>query len=242
MKDFASIKLIVAVFGFFVMLSSSAMADLYQDAVKATAERDYERALSLWQKLARNGDPVAQYNLAVFYREGYGIKADRSTSNRFLKTAVKGGLIEAANKLNSDTIQPADKAEVESVIAQYKSDTLSPSLLLSAKAEIPAEELKDPQGWVMAQNPKHYTLQLVSSRSEDRVKKVFDSNNMTGKGGYYKQERNGEVWYFLIYGAYKSSDEATSRISELPEEIQKSSPWVRQLKNIQRNIRKSNKS
>ena len=238
MKCMVYLKLIVASIVSILMMSSFVYADMYQDAVNATIERDYDRAISLWQKLARKGDPVAQYNLAVFYREGYGIKADRTKSNHFLKTAVRGGLVEAANKFNSDNIQPADKDEVTKVIAQYKTTTLSPSLLLSEKQEIPKEKLNDPVGWVMAQNPMHYTLQLASSRSEDRVKKVYEQNGMKGKGGYYKRERDGDVWYFLIYGAYSSSDEATSKISELPEEIRKGSPWVRKLKNIQRVVKK----
>ena len=98
----------------------------------------------------------------------------------------------------------------------------------------------DPIGWVLSQNPRHYTLQLASSRSEKRIKQYYEDNQMQGKGGYYKKENDGEIWYFLIYGAYNSSQNATNEIGQLPEEIRKWSPWVRRLGNIQKVINRGN--
>lgn len=237
-KYFLRLVLIVTGIVYSMMVSSLAFASQYQEAVKATSERDYDRAMVLWQKLARQGNPVAQYNLAVFYKEGYGTTANRNKSTNFLKTAMKQGLIEASMQVNSNSIQPANKRAVDKVIEQYKSNTLSASLLLDEKPTTSQAKLNDPVGWVKAQNPRHYTLQLASSRSEKGVKKVYEENNMKGKAGYYKKVRDGKTWYFLIYGAYSTSGEATSKISELPEELRKSSPWVRKLKNIQRVVSK----
>ncbi len=99
----------------------------------------------------------------------------------------------------------------------------------------------DPVGWVMNQNPRHYTLQLASTRSEKRAKKYYQENQMQGKGGFYKKVQNGETWYFLIYGSFDTADTANSEIEKLPEEIQKGSPWVRRLGNIQRVIRRTSR-
>ncbi len=234
-----SIRLILIVAGIIssVMVSSLSYASPYREAVQATAEEDYDRAMKLWQQLARQGDPVAMYNLAVFYREGYGTSANRSKSRNYLKTAVKQGLVEASMQINSGSIQPAGKKDVEKVINSYKSDELSAALLLNEQPTIPKEKLNDPIGWVLAQNPRHYTLQLASSQSEKRIQRAYEENDIKGKGGYYKRERNGKTWYFLIYGAYSNETKATEEISKLPEEFQKGSPWVRQLRNIQRVVK-----
>lgn len=231
-----SIRLILIVTGIIssLMVSSLAFASQYREAVQATAAEDYDRAMTLWQNLARQGDPVALYNLAVFYREGYGTTANRKKSTNYLKTAVKQGLVEASTQINSGSIQPAAKKDVEQVISTYKTEELSAALLLNEHSVTSKKNLNDPVGWVMAQNPGHYTLQLVSSQSEKRIKRAYEQNDIKGKGGYYKRERNGKTWYFLIYGAYSNEAKATEEISQLPEAFQKGSPWVRQLRNIQR--------
>ena len=97
----------------------------------------------------------------------------------------------------------------------------------------------NPVGWVMNQNPRNYTLQLASSRSEKHVIKYYNENQMQGKGGYYKKIQDGETWYFLIYGSFDSVASASDEIKQQPEEIRKWSAWVRRLGNIQKVIKQT---
>lgn len=216
--------LIVAYLSAALLLSSTAFANEYQKAVEATNAGDYDLAVSLWKKLARQGNPVAQYNLAIFYKEGFGVSSDRSESRRWYKAAAQQRLVQATASIDQASIKPADEDDIEKEEASHVSGTLSPN---------------DPVGWVLSQNPRHYTLQLASSRSERRIKKYYEENQMQGKGGYYKKEQDGETWYFLIYGAYDTSTHASSEIQQLPEEIRKWSPWVRRLGNIQKVINRN---
>lgn len=199
------------------MFLTSSFANEYRKAVEATSAGDYDLALSIWKKLAQQGNPVAQYNLAVFYKKGYGVDSDSSESRRWYKAAAQHRLVQA-----STSIKPADDGDEQQVVSQV-------SKLVS----------KNPTAWVLNQNPRHYTLQLASSRSERRIKKYYEENQMQGKGGYYKKEQDGETWYFLIYGAFNSSRNASNEIQQLPEEIRKWSPWVRRLGNIQKAIKRN---
>ncbi len=208
-----------------LFLLTSAFANEYNDAVKATNAGDYNRAVSIWKKLANQGNPVAQYNLAVFYKEGYGVDSDRSESIRWYKAAAQQRLIQATVNIGNASIKPADERDIQREEESHVSKSLSRT---------------DPIGWVLSQNPRHYTLQLASSRSEKRIKQYYEDNQMQGKGGYYKKEHSGETWYFLIYGAYNSSQNATDEIGQLSEEIRKWSPWVRRLGNIQKVINQNN--
>ena len=191
----------------------------YEEAIAATSAGNYDLAVSIWEKLARQGNPVAQYNLAVFYKKGYGVDSNSSESRRWYKAAAQHRLIQA-----STSIRPAyDNSSQQ----QEKSDVLKASANLA------------PLDWVLSQNPRHYTLQLASSRSKRRIKKYYEENQMQGKGGYYKKEQDGETWYFLVYGAYNSSRNASNEIQQLPEEIRKWSHWVRRLGNIQKVINRN---
>jgi len=202
-----------------LFFSTASVANEYQNAVAATQTEDYAKAIDIWMKLAKQGDPIAQYNLAVFYREGYGIDSDRSQSKKWFKAAAQHRLVQAANQFDQNVIKPIDEDNIQDGVNENTRQGFSEN---------------DPVGWVLMQNPKYYTLQLASSRSEESIKQYYQENNMQGKGGYYKSERDGEIWYYLIYGAYHSTDDANTEIVKLPEEIRKWSPWVRRLGNIQK--------
>ena len=202
-----------------LFFSTASLANEYQKAVDATQTEDYAKAIAIWMKLAEQGDPIAQYNLAVFYREGYGTNSNRSQSKRWFKAAAQHRLVQAANQFDKNIIKPIDEDNYQVAAGESATQNYSEN---------------DPLGWVLIQNPKYYTLQLASSKSEEKIKQYYDENEMQGKGGYYKSERDGEIWYYLIYGAYNSSGQANTDIAKLPEEIRKWSPWVRRLGNIQK--------
>ena len=208
--------------GFFML--SPVSANDYQMAVSATSSGNYDQALALWKKLAQQGNPVAQYNLAVFYKEGYGVSSDSSESRRWYKAAGQQRLIQATASIDNRSIKPASERDIEREEESHVSRSVASD---------------DPIGWVLTQNPRHYTLQLASSRSEKSIRQYYEENQMQGKGGYYKKIQDGETWYFLIYGAFNSSKNASNEIEQLPEEIRKWSPWVRRLGNIQKVINRN---
>lgn len=213
--------LIVAAVISSLLLSTPVFSSEYQKAVEATNAGNYELAVSIWTKLAKQGNPGAQYNLAVFYKEGYGVDSNRLESRRWYKAAAQQRLIQATASIDNTSIKPANERDIQREEESHVSTTLSST---------------DPIGWVLGQNPRHYTLQLASSRNEQSIKQYYEENQMQGKGGYYKKKKGGETWYFLIYGAYNSSRSASNEIAQLPEEIRKWSPWVRRLGNIQKVI------
>ena len=224
-KQYVSKQFLIAsaiITGLFIL--SPVVADDYQMAVNATSSGNYDQALALWKKLAQQGNPVAQYNLAVFYKEGYGVSSDNSESRRWYKAAGQQRLIQATANIDNRSIKPASERDIEREEEAHVSHSVASD---------------DPIGWVLTQNPRHYTLQLASSRSEKSIRQYYEENQMQGKGGYYKKIQDGETWYFLIYGAFNSSRNASNEIEQLPEEIRKWSPWVRRLGNIQKVINRN---
>ena len=49
----------------------------------------------------------------------------------------------------------------------------------------------------------------------------------------FRFERDGEVWFALVQGAYASRDEAERAINALPEAHRRGPPWVRRFEEVQ---------
>lgn len=194
----------------FLIITNNGFADIRKDAVDALINQDYNAAVPLLENLAAQGDPNANYNLAILYKRGLGVVADVVKSNDYFSKAAHRGLVDGYRKLSVSSIKPA---------------SFIPSVPVT---------ILGPQEWVKAQTPNFYTLQLASSTNAELIKKYFVENSLVGKGGYYKNRREGEYWYALVYGAYPSVSAANAAAASLPADLKKWSPWVRKLKNIHR--------
>jgi septal ring-binding cell division protein DamX len=189
-----------------VAFITSAFADREQ-AFQAQARGDYANAAKLWLQLANEGDPLAEYNLALLYERGDGVNADTNLYRYWLAMAARKGLVGAYTSINAKAMHPTSEAA-------------------------PVNLVLGPQEWVAAQNPNYYTLQLASSTNQALIQKYYDENNLAGKAGYYHSRRSGEDWYALVYGAYPTVQDAKAAIGNLPEDLKKWSPWVRNIKSI----------
>jgi septal ring-binding cell division protein DamX len=194
------------VFFLSLLFTTNAFADRAQ-ALQAQARGDYANAAKLWLQLANDGDPLAQFNLALLYERGAGVNADTNLYKYWLSMAARKGLVEAYASVNAQAIQP----------------TNAPATVKISMG---------PQEWVAAQNPNYYTLQLASSTNQALIQKYYSENELSGKAGYYRSRRAGEDWYALVYGAYPTVQDAKAAIDNLPVDLKKWSPWVRNIKSI----------
>lgn len=187
---------------------ANAYADQSQ-ALSALARGDYQKAASILQTMANEGDAEAQFNLALLYQQGRGVNPDNNLSSYWLAMAARQGLAQAYSRLNNNSVKPTQ---------------------MSVKVNLTLS----PEEWVTSQDPKHYTLQLASSTNQQLIDKYYLENELTGKAGYYRSKREGEEWYALVYGAYPSVQAAKDAIETLPQDLKKWSPWVRNIKSIHR--------
>lgn len=62
-----------------------------EDGRQAFQGGDYKAALELWRPLADDGDPRAQYNLALLYHGGLGTEKDLGEARRWYTLAAQQG-------------------------------------------------------------------------------------------------------------------------------------------------------
>lgn len=205
----------------------SVTAATYHDALDAQGRGDFTTAAQAWKQLATAGDPVAQYNLALLYQNGQGVKSDAGSAQHWLTQAARQGLTQAYKQLNTDSVKPstasAKPAAAKSTAAVTANNT--------------ASRMSDNHRRVMDMKPDYYTIQLVSSTNEEVVAEYFRDNQLAGKATYYRSYRQGQMWYSLVYGEFPTVAESNTALATLPANLKKWSPWIRHVSDIQRIIR-----
>ncbi len=95
-----------------------------------------------------------------------------------------------------------------------------------------SSNLTDQVAWLWAQDPRHYTLQLMSGPSEAATRDFIRRHRLKGKAIYYRTVRDGQSRYNLIYGSYPDRAQARAAIQTLSPALQKTGPWARSFASI----------
>ena len=82
-----------------LLMAGPAFSGPWEDATKAYEDGDYKTAYSLFEPLAEQGLPEAQYNLVVMYRKGQGVPEDYSAAAKWCKKAAEQGYAPAQTSL-----------------------------------------------------------------------------------------------------------------------------------------------
>jgi len=86
--------------------------------------------------------------------------------------------------------------------------------------------------WLAKQNPKHFTLQLMGSRSKTAVSKLLRASKLDNRANIIRTQLKNDDWFILVYNHYPTIEQARAAIRTLPKVIQKSKPWPRQISGI----------
>ena len=108
----------------------------------------------------------------------------------------------------------------------------------ASTATLAPAETTPGQDWIRKQNPDHYTIQVISSRNEQRIKQYMVKHGLTGQSAHFRLQRAGQsVIYIGVYGVYSSVAEAKQILQSLPDEVKDVQPWIRGFKSIQAELR-----
>ncbi len=92
--------------------------------------------------------------------------------------------------------------------------------------------------WLLRQNPRTYTLQVLATGSEAALKKFIQRHKLEGKVAYFRSDRNGKPWYSLLYGLYPDHAAAKAAKAQLPEDIRARGGWPRSIESVQAAIKR----
>ena len=102
-----------------------------------------------------------------------------------------------------------------------------------APAPAPAGSVSfKPLNWLVEKGDSAYTLQLLATSEKKGLISHIDKNGIKGNMIILETRRNGADWYSLLYGAYKSRNEAIKARDALPQSYKASKAWARSVKSI----------
>ena len=79
--------------------AGSILAQDFQKGLVAAQSGDYVTALQEWLPLADQGDVMAQFNLALMYRNGWGVLQDYAEAVKWYRLAAEQGIASAQYNL-----------------------------------------------------------------------------------------------------------------------------------------------
>ena len=105
-----------------------------------------------------------------------------------------------------------------------------------------AEESR-PASWIIQQDPEAYTLQLITLSSRSALD-AFIGGPVTNAGiaeelASYRTQRNDKLLFVLIAGRFASVAEAEAAQKRLPPALQETTPLIRQVRSVQKELRRT---
>lgn len=70
---------------------SMAQAQDYNEGLMAASKGDYNTAVMKWKPLADKNNPMAQFNMALMYHRGLGVKMDEKKAVSLYRKSAKNG-------------------------------------------------------------------------------------------------------------------------------------------------------
>jgi len=102
-----------------------------------------------------------------------------------------------------------------------------PVSVLPAKSVPQGNNLQDHAAWLWAQDPSHYTLQLLAGRNEQAVTQFIARHHLAGQAVFYQTTREDKPWYVLVMGSFADRARALGARDKLPADLRQQSPWPR---------------
>ncbi len=92
--------------------------------------------------------------------------------------------------------------------------------------------------WVLAQDPAHFTLQLMASKEAAALDQVLHRPGVDpGEFARFQLISRDEAWHVLAYGQYPSRESAAAEVNHMPASLRSFKPWIRSLGDLQTAIK-----
>lgn len=123
---------------------------------------------------------------------------------------------------------PAEARAEAAAPAAPEAVPVEPASAAAARADAAAQG----EDWIARQDPRAYTLQLLSVSDRDALL-AFVQAHPLGELAFFETRREGFPWYSLIRGVYPDAAAARAAAAALPPGLNLPPPWIRRLGEIQ---------
>jgi len=188
-----------------------------------------------------------QYSLGLLTQNTINLDDDKARKKTNLIKALKENYLAntGINKLNNRVCfnLPSIEEEVEIALKERKAkaDKIAHEKLMAenAKKKKIALALKTKMStWVMKQNPKHLTLELLSSKNKKTLMDYKKKYKLSDKAIIIQTQSKGKTYYRLLYGSYRDRELAYIEQLKLPLALQNEhEPRIKKFGSIQKLVK-----
>jgi type II secretory pathway predicted ATPase ExeA len=125
-------------------------------------------------------------------------------------------------RVGEKTIPPAATSEPAAV----------PESIPDITQPAPSTESPESLAWLTEQPAEFYLIQLVGSGDRAKMETYKESLTLPHPLTLHKTQRNRQDWYLLFYGPFPDYESALDARAELPADLRKNQPWIRQIGSI----------
>jgi DamX protein len=162
--------------------------------------------------------------------------------NEAVSTAV-ARVDEAASLIQTDSAVVVKQSLDQDLSATAEQD--SSAAQSSAEPEKTASDAPQPSldglsGFeveLLARAPRNFTIQVLGSSSESRVREFLGNFNDIELAGYIETRYRDKAWFVVIVGDYPSLQLAATGLESFAPSLTSAQPWVRPFADIQATIR-----
>ena len=168
-------------------------------------------------------------------------------------TAVKQSVVPLAqtNSLDNNafqkqksmnaSVQPSSKESQKIAVSSEPSRIAAPSKSNDVEAEVGLVKqgygLSDQENTILGWGPSEFTLQLVGLSNEKAARDFIVAQSNKKDLLLFKSLRQGKDWFVVVTGRFPTSANARQAIQNLPAAQRQASPWPREIKVIQQEIK-----
>ncbi len=87
--------------------------------------------------------------------------------------------------------------------------------------------------WILARDPAHFTLQLLSTHKSEAIPTFVRKHALEGDLARFHTVIKGSDWYTLVQGDYPTHEAAQAALGKQPATLGGLKPWVRRFDDIQ---------
>jgi len=87
--------------------------------------------------------------------------------------------------------------------------------------------------WINAQDPAAYTIQVMSSANRSSLVGFAKRYGLESEVAYFETRRKGKPWHVAVYGSYDTVTAARTALDNLPEDVRRRRPWIRNMSDVQ---------
>jgi TPR repeat protein len=198
--------------------------------------QDYNISVVWLKQAADINHPGAQNKLGYLYSTGQGVPRNYQEAAKWLQMAAEQG--------DEDALHNLEILEETGLGDAGLGDADRPGILELPGAEGPAENNQPGpdlipgsdagQGWIAAQDPEHYTIQVIALRQAEKLHAFIADHPDWAPFAIYSQSRYQEPLWVLVQGAYAEVESARAARDVFPSGLQKQEDlWIRKFGMIQ---------